>query len=326
MPETSGYLRHPSLRGDTIAFVTEDDLWSVPAAGGIARRLTANLSEVSHPALSPDGRFVAFTSREEHHPEVYCMPASGGPAARVTFLGASATVRGWTPDGRILFTSEAGQPFGHMIHAYAVAPEGGPVERLPFGPAREVGFGPNGKTGKTPVVLGRNTADPARWKRYRGGTAGDLWIDPKGNGKFHRLLRLPGNPASPMWIDGRIWFLSDHEGIGNLYSTKLDGTDLRRHTDHDEYYARFAKTDGSCIVYQHAAEIWLHDPSTDEGRRVEIDLHSPRVQRHRRFVAADRYLGDFCPPPRRPLHRPRNPGQALHDAPVGRGRPPVRPP
>ena len=74
------------------------------------------------------------------------MPATGGPAARLTFLGASATVRGWTPDGRILFTSEAGQPFHHMIHAYAVAPEGGPVERLPYGPAREVAFGPRSRT------------------------------------------------------------------------------------------------------------------------------------------------------------------------------------
>ncbi|HEY0399037.1 MAG TPA: peptidase, partial [Acidimicrobiia bacterium] len=295
MPETSGYLRHPSLRGDTIAFVTEDDLWSVPAAGGIARRLTANLSEVSHPALSPDGRHVAFTSREEHHPEVYCMPAGGGPAARLTFLGASATVRGWTPDGRILFTSEAGQPFHHMIHAYAVAPGGGPVERLPYGPVREIGFGPPGRRGvSTPVILGRNTADPARWKRYRGGTAGDLWIDRRGDGDFRRMLRLPGNPASPMWIGDRIWFLSDHEGIGNLYSTKTDGTDIRRHTDHDEYYARFAKTDGDRIVYQHAAEIWLHDPTSDEGHRVEVDLHSPRVQRSRKFVAADRYLGDFA--------------------------------
>ena len=152
-----------------------------------------------------------------------------------------------------------------MIHAYAVAPEGGPVERLPYGPAREVAFGPASKGGKTPVVLGRNTADPARWKRYRGGTAGDLWIDRRGNGDFRRLLRLPGNPASPMWIGDRIWFLSDHEGIGNLYSTKPDGTDLRRHTDHDEYYARFAKTDGARIVYQHAAEVWLYDPQRTTG-------------------------------------------------------------
>src|SRR2546430_16985407 len=105
MPETSGYLRHPSVRGDTIAFVTEDDLWSVPAAGGVARRLTANLSEVSHPALSPDGRFVAFTSREEHHPEVYCMPATGGPAERRAFPRAPPPLPGRTPPPRSPFPS-----------------------------------------------------------------------------------------------------------------------------------------------------------------------------------------------------------------------------
>ena len=277
-----------------IAFVTEDDLWCVTAEGGTARRLTANLSEVSHPALSPDGGLVAFTSRDEHHPEVFCMDAAGGPARRLTWLGSSATVRGWTPDGRILFGSDAGQPFASLVHAYAVAPEGGPVERLPFGPTREVAFGPTNPNGRCAVVLGRNTADPARWKRYRGGTAGDLWIDRRGNGKFRRLLRLPGNPASPMWLGSRIYFLSDHEGIGNLYSTKPDGSDLRRHTDHGEYYARFAKTDGTRIVYQHAAEIWLYDPQSDSTRHVEIDLRSPRVQRSRRFVAADRYLSGFA--------------------------------
>ena len=55
--ETPAYLRHPTLHGDRIAFVADDDLWTVPAAGGIARRLTAGLSEPSTPSLSPPDSF-----------------------------------------------------------------------------------------------------------------------------------------------------------------------------------------------------------------------------------------------------------------------------
>ena len=43
------YFRHPSIRGDAILFVTDDDLWQVGDGGGIARRLTAGLSEPSTP-------------------------------------------------------------------------------------------------------------------------------------------------------------------------------------------------------------------------------------------------------------------------------------
>jgi tricorn protease len=176
--------------------------------------------------------------------------------------------------------------------AYAISPEGDqPAAPLPFGPVRDASFGPGGA-----VVIGRNTADPALWKRYRGGTAGTLWIDRQGTGDFQVLLRpeeVDGNLASPMWVGGRIYFLSDHEGIGNLYSCSLAGADIARHTDHGEYYARHAASDGTRIVYQVAGQLWSYEPATDMATEVPVELGSPRTQRQPRFVEADRYLGGY---------------------------------
>ncbi|MFN7974599.1 MAG: PDZ domain-containing protein [Acidobacteriota bacterium] len=284
-----GYMRFPSIRGDQIVFVSEDDLWTVHREGGVARRLTANLAEVSRPALSPDGTLVAFGSREEHHSEVYCMPSGGGPARRITYLGAISSVRGFTEDGKIVFVSDAGQPFIRILHAYQVSPEGGAPERIEVGPTHEIAFGPGGA-----IALGRNAGDPARWKRYRGGTAGHIWVDPRGSGRFRRLLHgIRGNMAHPMWVGDRVYFISDHEGIGNLYSCTPSGRGLRRHTDHAEYYARFAQTDGARIVYQCGAELWVFDASTDETARVDVELRSARTQRNRKFVDTYRYTTDF---------------------------------
>ena len=88
------YLRQPTLCREQIVFVADDDLWSVAASGGVARRLTAGLAEPSTPALSPDGRWLAFVGRDEQHPEVNVMPAQGGQARRLTWLGADVQVRG----------------------------------------------------------------------------------------------------------------------------------------------------------------------------------------------------------------------------------------
>src|SRR5690348_1196965 len=99
----AGYFRTPTVHGDTVIFVSEDDLWTVPLHGGVARRLTAGLGPVSRPALSPDGALVAFTSMEEGHAEVYVMPAQGGQPKRLTYIGANSTVVGWTPAKEVVF-------------------------------------------------------------------------------------------------------------------------------------------------------------------------------------------------------------------------------
>ncbi|MEV0390529.1 PDZ domain-containing protein [Nonomuraea sp. NPDC050643] len=279
----SAYLRFPAVLHDVVVFAAEDDLWMVSAQGGRAFRLTAGLAEAGYPRISPRGDQLAFVGREEGPEEVYVMPSGGGAARRLTFHGARCTVTCWDPEGRILYASDQSQPFEGRTWLHRVTP-GGVPERLPYGPANSIAYGPGDM-----IVLGRNTADPARWKRYRGGTVGDLWIDPSGGGEFRRLIRLPGNLASPCWSGERVCFISDHEGVGNVYSCTPEGQDLRRHTHHDDYYARNLSSDGRRLVWHAGGDLFLMDPD-ERPRRLEVRPASSRTQRNRRFVEAADYL------------------------------------
>ncbi len=282
---SGAYLRMPTVAAGQVAFVCDDDLWTVPLNGGRACRVSDGLGEPAWPALSPDGRWLAYTGRDAQHPEVFLMPAAGGPARRLTWLGADAQVRGWTPDGQVLFVSNHGQPFLRNHHAFTVDPAGGLPQRLPLGPVNHLAWGPGGAR-----VIGRNTADPARWKRYRGGTAGHLWVDARGDGQFARLA-LPGNLTCPMWIGERLWFLGDHEGVGNLYSCRADGSDMARHTDHADFYARCATTDGRIVVYQCGADLWAYDTTAGAGQRLAVEVPAVRTQAARRPVRTEDHLG-----------------------------------
>jgi tricorn protease len=298
-----GYYRFPTLHNNTVVFVCEDDLWTVPTAGGIPRRLTSNLGEATRPLLSPDGERLAFVGREEGQAEIYFMPALGGQAERQTYLGGTfCNTAAWMSDGTLYFASNAGHWEAGFTQLYTIRPGEGAAgrqpERVNLGLARSIAFGPGGA-----LVLGRHTGDPARWKRYRGGMTGQLWIDSRGSGEFESFLQEKlGNLSSPMWLypaggaevsgngTGRIYFISDHEGVGNLYSCLPTGEDLRRHTENERYYVRNASTDGRRIIYHAGADLFLYDPETDRTHLIPIEFHSPQTQRNRKFVNPERYL------------------------------------
>jgi tricorn protease len=289
---SQGYVRFPNIFQDRIVFVAEDDLWLVSSEGGRAERLTDGVGEVKFPHFSPDGALLAFVGREEGPSEVYVMPALGGTAQRLTFQAGSCRVLGWSPDGtEILYASNVGQFASRFEAIYAIKPAGGESRRFPYGMANAISYSSNGG-----VVIGRNIniSEFSHWKRYRGGTAGQLWCDPEGDGDFKRFLQLSGNIADPCWIGDRIYFLSDYEGVGNIYSCTPTGDDLRKHTQHTDFYARHLSTDGKLLVYHAAADLYLFDPQTEELRHLEITIPSLRTQRSRKFVYAPSYLDTYA--------------------------------
>ena len=230
---------------------------------------------------------MAFSSRDEGPLEAHVVDSDGGEVRRLTWFGGMTTVVGWTPDGSsVLVSSDHQQPFPSLMSLWSVPLDGGPPTALPFGPARSIAYAPSGRG----VVIGRNTTDPARWKRYRGGTAGQLWVDRHGQGDFVKLIELDGSVAVPMWIGSRIFFISDHEGHGNIYSCTPTGRNLQRHTDHSDFYARYPSTDGVAIVYHAGADLWRLDVDAKHPERLDVTLSSSRPNRSRKFEPATRHL------------------------------------
>jgi len=290
-----GYYRYPTISGKRIAFVSEDDIWVIDT--GIedkrVRRLTTEPAAASHPFFSPDGKYIAFTGREEGNTEVYVMDSDGGQARRLTYMGGNIMTVGWLGNS-IVFVSDAYEPFEALFWPYTVDLKG-KIERLPYGPARSISFSFSSSPSdldSSKIALWRAgyRPDPALWKGYRGGTTGEIWIK-NGNDKF-RKLPLKGNVAWPMLLGQRLYFVSDEDGIANLYSCAFDGSDIRKHTSMD-FYIRDASTDGNRIVYRCGADLYIYDPDKEKESRVEFDYTAPRIQRARKFIDAKKFLEDY---------------------------------
>lgn len=285
----TGYFRFPAVFRDQVVFVSEDDLWTVELGGGVARRLTSGLGAALQPVFSPDGTKIAFSSEEEGHREVFITGASGGEVHRLTYLASMTHPVAWLDNKRVVVRSRARHPH-QLEELFSVSIEGGEVEPLRLGPAVWASFSANGE-----VALERNShrPDPAHWKRYRGGTAGVLWVADGIDGEFKKILNLKSNLSRPMWIGGRLYFLSDHEGIANVYSANKGGTDLKRHTKFKEYYCRNAQTDGKTIVFHAGGDLYSLDVATDKVSKIDVEYLSQRTQRQRKFVSAARNFESY---------------------------------
>src|SRR5580765_1275242 len=85
--EPRPYFTEPSLSPDRkeIAFVSGGDIWTVPAAGGVASLLVSHPANEARPFYSPDGRQLAFLSSRTGNGDIYLLALATGDLKRLTF-------------------------------------------------------------------------------------------------------------------------------------------------------------------------------------------------------------------------------------------------
>ncbi|MCK4872800.1 MAG: PD40 domain-containing protein [Phycisphaerales bacterium] len=278
-----GYYRFPAIHGDTVVFAAEGDLWRVPITGGSAMRLTTHDGNEAFPKFSPDGRWLAFSGEYGGNVDVYVMPATGGEPQRLTFHPGRDEVVAWRPSGRsIVFRSRRSSGQRAERRLFEVPVTGGYPHIIEVGLASLASFSPDGRY----IAFNRLSREFNTWKRYRGGTAQDIWIGDLEQHSFTRLTDFDGTDRFPMWFDGRVYFLSDRDGRLNIHSIGPDGSDAAQHTFHSEYDARWPDMHDGRIVYMYAGDLRLLDVRTGVDERIDITLPTDRVHRRLRFEDA----------------------------------------
>jgi tricorn protease len=277
---TLGYYRYPAIYDDTIVFTAEGDLWRVRIEGGVAQRLTTHHGMESHAAISPDGTMMAFSGQYEGPTEVYTMPLDGGLPTRETYLGEDSRVVGWAPAGRIVFAT---RHFSTLPSTQLVLldPHGDTYYPVPLAQASDCAFDRTGST----LFFTRFAFQGSHTKRYKGGTAQNIWRYTYGGAEASPLTQAyPGTSRSPLWWEGRIYFVTDRDGTMNIWSMTEAGTDLRQHTFHGAWDVKSPDLHEGRIVYQLGADLRLYDISRDEDSLIPVTLASDFDQRRDRWV------------------------------------------
>ena len=275
-----GYYRFPDIHGDTLVFTAEGDLWSVSTSGGVARRLTTHPDEETHPSISPDGRTLAFTASYEGPAELYTMPLTGGLPVRRTYEAEPSIATTWTKKGELVYTTSHFSTLPD-VQLVALDLENGHRRRIPLSQASEGSYDDTGSK----LLFVRPSYHRNVTKRYKGGTARNIWKYVEGAQEAEVLTRdYAGGSHTPMWWQGRVYFITDRDGTMNIWSMDEDGQDLKQHTFHSGWDVRDADLEGGRIAYQVGADIWLHDIASNESHEVPITLASDFDQWREKWV------------------------------------------
>lgn len=272
-----GYYQHPDIHGNTIVFVAEGDIWKVAIEGGLAQRLTTHAEEERYPAISPDGKTIAYSATYEGPMEVYTVSLEGGLPTRWTYSEDSKAVS-WTPDGKIIYRTAT---FSKLPNAELVTIDlKSKVKSIV--PLHQANQGIQNKKGTWFFVPLDEANDNV--KRYTGGWARQIWKFEGDKEAIKLTTDHLGESFNPMWYEGRVYFITDRDGMKNIWSMDANGKDLKQHTTHTEFDVRHANLDEGKIVYQHAADLWLLDIASGEYNKIKIQLASDFEQLRETWV------------------------------------------
>lgn len=271
----SYFISDPTLTpdGSVVVFSYETDLWKVPVEGGVAYRLTAMEGIEKLPRVSPDGKWIAFTSNQNSRDNVYVMPFEGGEIIQLTFNESDDHVDSWSWDSKYIYFSSDRY---NLYSAYKVPVEGGTPERLFdhfFNNPHHIVTHP-----KSDDIYFTDSWESFRFperKRYKGAHNPQILTYNLSSREFVQLTSYEGKDMWPT-IDqeGNVYFVSDEfNNEYNLYKINHGKRELLTRFDSSIKRPQVS-ANGKTITFEKDYQLWIYDTQSEEAKPINLSLFS----------------------------------------------------
>ena len=283
--DNPGWMRYPAISpdGSRIAFAFQGDIYTVPATGGTAVRLTTNEAFDTMPMWSPDGSRLAFVSTRYHGArDIFVMDAAGGAAKRVTSHSTSETPAFFSPDGKYIYytahiqddAASALFPTARNNELYRVPVGGGRTELILGTPLAA----PNlSRDGSFMLYEDQKSMENDWRKHQKSAAAKDLFLYDFGSGRYTPLVMWEGEDRNPVLApdEDKFYYLSERDGSFNVYEAPLSSpANPRQLTNFKEHPVRFLSgAQNGTLAFGYDGEIYTLVPG-GAPNKVRITIYN----------------------------------------------------
>ena len=228
--------------GKMIAFTGDYDgnidVYTIPADGGVVKRLTYHSDVVNEATLrwGPDNMVVSWTPDSKN----------------IIFLSRRNTFNSW---------------FGRL---FSVSVEGGLPEQIPLPKGGLLSYNSDGSK----IAYNRIFRNFRTWKKYYGGLAQDIWVYDFNSKKIDRITDWKGTDSYPMWYNNTIYFASDRgpENRMNIWAYDIQTKNFRQITNFKDYDVDWPSLGNNGIVFQNGGSLYVLDLPEEKLHEIKVKV------------------------------------------------------
>jgi len=264
-------LRFPALSpdGKKVAFSYLGDIWVASVEGGKATRITDHPAYDREPVWSPDGRWIAFSSSRDGNLDVFIVASEGGSPRQLTYHTGSDVACDFSPDGRWVLFRSSRSSSSSLFKVPVTGGNPRPVLDTYWSWPYWAKYAPDGKS----VLFSLGMENRFWWRRgYRGSNSAKLWRYWPARDRAEKVFGDSANAFWPCWgPDGRIYFVSDRElGCKNIWRVTDGGAEpVTTFREGDVMWLSVARN-APLAVYERNFEIWITNLESGESHAIHI--------------------------------------------------------